>query len=114
MMEELGGRAVAVKCDVTCEEDVKSTLNRTVQAFGRLDVPFNNAGIEENIGTTADTEVKEWDRIINTDLRGTFLCLKYEIPLMLKQGAAGIVNTSSGAVIVGFKGIPLTLPANME
>jgi len=106
MIEELGGRALAVKCDVARVEDVRSALDKTIEAFGRLDIAFNNAGVEENIGTMADLKEEEWDRIININLRGIFLCMKYEIPLMLKQGAGAIVNTSSGAGIVGFKGIP--------
>ncbi len=106
MIDELGGRALAVKCDVARVEDVRSALDKTIEAFGRLDIAFNNAGVEENIGTTADLKEEEWDRIININLRGIFLCMKYEIPLMLKQGAGAIVNTSSGAGIVGFKGIP--------
>jgi NAD(P)-dependent dehydrogenase (short-subunit alcohol dehydrogenase family) len=106
MIDELGGRALAVTCDVARVEDVRSALDKTIEAFGRLDIAFNNAGVEENIGTTADLKEEEWDRIININLRGIFLCLKYEIPLMLKQGAGAIVNTSSGAGIVGFKGIP--------
>jgi len=106
MIDELGGRALAVTCDVARVEDVRSALDKTIEAFGRLDIAFNNAGVEENIGTTADLKEEEWDRIININLRGIFLCMKYEIPLMLKQGAGAIVNTSSGAGIVGFKGIP--------
>jgi NAD(P)-dependent dehydrogenase (short-subunit alcohol dehydrogenase family) len=106
MVEELGGRALAVKCDVARVEDVRSALDKTIEAFGRLDIAFNNAGVEERLGTTADLKEEEWDRIININLRGIFLCMKYEIPLMLKQGAGAIVNTSSGAGIVGCKGIP--------
>jgi NAD(P)-dependent dehydrogenase (short-subunit alcohol dehydrogenase family) len=106
MIEELGGRALAVTCDVARVEDVRSALDKTIEAFGRLDIAFNNAGVEGSIAATADFKEEEWDRIININLRGVFLCMKYEIPLMLKQGAGAIVNTSSGAGIVGVKGIP--------
>jgi NAD(P)-dependent dehydrogenase (short-subunit alcohol dehydrogenase family) len=107
MIEERGGKALAVRCDVRQAADVKAALDRAVQAFGRLDVAFNNAGVEpRKLALTADVEEEEWDRIINIDLRGVFLCMKYEIPLMLKQGAGAIVNTSSGAGIVGIKGNP--------
>jgi NAD(P)-dependent dehydrogenase (short-subunit alcohol dehydrogenase family) len=68
MIEELGGRALAVKCDVARVEHVRSALDQTSEAFGRLDIAFNNAGVEENIGTTADLEEEEWDRIININL----------------------------------------------
>jgi NAD(P)-dependent dehydrogenase (short-subunit alcohol dehydrogenase family) len=107
MIEERGGKALAVRCDVRQAADVKAALDKAVRAFGRLDVAFNNAGVEPRKMTlTADVEEEEWDRIINIDLRGVFLCMKYEIPLMLKQGAGAIVNTSSGAGVIGIKGNP--------
>lgn len=104
MIEELGGRALTVRCDVTRTEDVRGALEKTIETFGRLDVAFNNAGIEYQIKPTAEVTEEEWDRIIDIDLRGVFLCMKYEIPLMLKQGGGAIVNTSSGAGVKGFKG----------
>src|SRR5947208_12321447 len=107
LIEEQGGRAGAVRCDVSRAEDVKAALAKTVEAFGRLDFAFNNAGIEpKKPAPTADYEEEEWDRIIDVDLRGVFLCMKHEIPLMLKQGGGAIVNTSSGAGIIGIKGSP--------
>jgi NAD(P)-dependent dehydrogenase (short-subunit alcohol dehydrogenase family) len=102
--EESGGRALAVKCDVSKVEDVKSALDKTIETFGRLDIAFNNAGIEYTIKPAAEVTEEEWDRIIDIDLRGVFLCMKREIPLMLKQGGGAIVNTSSGAGVKGFKG----------
>jgi NAD(P)-dependent dehydrogenase (short-subunit alcohol dehydrogenase family) len=104
MIQELGGRALAIQCDVRRNEDVQSALNATIETFGRLDFAFNNAGIEYLIQPAADITEEEWDRIMDIDLRGIFLCMKHEIPLMLKQGAGAIVNTSSGAGIKGFKG----------
>jgi NAD(P)-dependent dehydrogenase (short-subunit alcohol dehydrogenase family) len=104
MVEELGGRALAVTCDVTRNEDVRRALNATIETFGRLDFAFNNAGIEYAIKPAADVTREEWDRIIDIDLRGVFLCMKHEIPLMLAQGGGAIVNTSSGAGVRGFKG----------
>src|SRR3954454_18187213 len=107
LIEEQGGRAIAVRCDVTRAEDVKVALAKTVEAFGRLDFAFNNAGIEpKKPAPTADYDEAEWDRIIDVDLRGVFLCMKYEIPLILKQGGGAIVNTSSGAGVIGIKGSP--------
>ena len=106
-IEELGGRAIAVRCDVTRTEDVKAALDKTVEAFGRLDFAFNNAGIEpRKVAPTAEYDEEEWNRIININLRGVFLCMKHEIPLILKQGGGAIVNTSSGAGIIGIKGSP--------
>lgn len=65
---------------------------------------FNNAGIEYAVKPVVDVTEEEWNRIINIDLTGVFLCMKYEIPLMLRQGSGAIVNTSSGAGVKGFKG----------
>src|SRR5438552_3300708 len=104
MIEEAGGRALAIRCDVTRAEDVKAALDKAVEAFGRLDFAFNNAGVEQATAPLADITEEEWDRIISIDLRGVFLCMKYEIPLMLKQGGGVIVNTSSGAGVKGFAG----------
>ena len=106
MIEESGGRALAVRCDVTRTEDVKAALDKTIETFGRLDAAFNNAGVEQVKKAMADITEEEWERIIGIDLRGVFLCMKYEIPLLLKQGGGAIVNTSSGAGVIGIKGGP--------
>jgi NAD(P)-dependent dehydrogenase (short-subunit alcohol dehydrogenase family) len=102
LIEDAGSRAVAVRCDVTRSDDVQAALRTAVDAFGRLDVAFNNAGIEQAPKPAAETTEDEWDRILAINLRGVFLCLKYEIPLMLEQGGGAIVNTSSGAGVKGF------------
>jgi NAD(P)-dependent dehydrogenase (short-subunit alcohol dehydrogenase family) len=102
MIEDLGGQALAVGCDVTRGEDVQAALNAAVQRFGRLDCAFNNAGAEQQRKLTADLTEEEWDRIIAINLRSVFLCLKYEIPLLLQCGGGAIVNTSSGAGIKVF------------
>src|SRR5207248_2476910 len=94
MIEEAGARALAVKCDVSRDNDVKAALERTVETFGRLDFAFNNAGVEQPITPAAYITEEEWDRIFNINLRGMFLCMKHEIPLMLKQGGGSIVNAS--------------------
>jgi NAD(P)-dependent dehydrogenase (short-subunit alcohol dehydrogenase family) len=102
MITELGVRAVAVRCDVTRSEDVQAALNQAVDAFGRLDIAFNNAGAEQKPSVTVDVTEEEWDRIIAINLRSVFLCMKYEIPLMLEHGGGAIVNNSSGAGIKAF------------
>jgi NAD(P)-dependent dehydrogenase (short-subunit alcohol dehydrogenase family) len=101
-IEQLGAQVIAVGCDVTDGEQVRAALQRTVEAFGRLDIAFNNAGIALPTGAAADITEDEWDRTIDTNLRGVFMCMKHQIPLMLKQGGGAIVNTSSGAGIRGF------------
>jgi NAD(P)-dependent dehydrogenase (short-subunit alcohol dehydrogenase family) len=108
LIEEQGGRALAVRCDVTRAGDVAAALAKTAEAFGRLDFAFNNAGIEpRGPAPTADYDEDEWDRIFDTNLRGMFLCMKHEIPLILRHGGGGaIVNTSSGAGVIGIKGSP--------
>ena len=111
MIEESGGRALAVACDVTRSEDVKAALDRTIETFGRLDFAFNNARVEQEAAATAELAEEEWDRVVDTDLRGTFLCMKHEIPLMLEQGGGAIVNTSSGAGVRGFAGQPAYVAA---
>jgi NAD(P)-dependent dehydrogenase (short-subunit alcohol dehydrogenase family) len=83
---------------------VKAALDKTIETFGRLDAAFNNAGVEQAIMATADIAEEEWDRIVAINLRGVFVCMKYEIPLMLKHGGGTIVNTSSGAGVKGFAG----------
>ena len=103
-IEEQGGRALAVTCDVTRTEDVKAALDKTIETFGRLDFAFNNADSEQAITATADLTEEEWDRIAGINLRGVFLCMRHEIPLLLKQGGGAIVNTSSGAGVKGFAG----------
>jgi NAD(P)-dependent dehydrogenase (short-subunit alcohol dehydrogenase family) len=104
MIMDLGGHALAITCDVARNDDVRRALDETVKTFGRLDFAFNNAGIEYAFKPAAEITEEEWDRIIDIDLRGVFLCMKHEIPLMLQQGDGAIVNTSSGAGVKGFKG----------
>jgi NAD(P)-dependent dehydrogenase (short-subunit alcohol dehydrogenase family) len=104
MIQELGGQALAVRCDVTQSEEVRAALDQAVSAYGRLDIAFNNAGAEQTVSPTAEITEQEWDRIIAINLRGVFVCMKHEIPLMLDQGGGAIVNTSSGAGIRGFGG----------
>ena len=108
LIEEQGGRGLAVRCDVTKAEEVKAALAKTVETFGRLDFAFNNAGIEpRKPAPTAEYDEEEWDRIFDVNLRGMFLCMRHEIPLILRHGGGGaIVNTSSGAGVIGIKGSP--------
>jgi NAD(P)-dependent dehydrogenase (short-subunit alcohol dehydrogenase family) len=104
IVAEHGGRVLAVECDVTSSSDVKTAVERTVQELGRLDVAFNNAGIEQPPTTLVDTTEDDWSRLLDIDLRSAFLCMKYEIPAMLEHGGGSIVNTSSGAGVIGIRG----------
>jgi NAD(P)-dependent dehydrogenase (short-subunit alcohol dehydrogenase family) len=104
LIEEAGGRALAVGCDVSREEDVTAALAKAVDAFGGLDLAFNNAGVEQPLAPAAELTPEAWDRILGIDLRGVFLCMRHEIPLMLQRGGGAIVNTSSGAGVKGIAG----------
>src|SRR6185312_2086772 len=104
LIEEAGGQSLAVTCDVTRAGDIVSALHATVERFGRLDIAFNNAGIEQPVKTAHEIGDDEWDRLVAVNLRGAFLAMKHEIELMLRHGGGAIVNTSSGAGLKGFKG----------
>jgi NAD(P)-dependent dehydrogenase (short-subunit alcohol dehydrogenase family) len=100
-----GGEAIFVKADVTKAADVDHLVARIVASFGRLDIAFNNAGIEGETTRIDQCEEATFDRIINVNLKGVWLCLRAELRQMLKQGGGSIVNMSSAAGIMGFPGI---------
>ncbi|MFL5817834.1 MAG: SDR family oxidoreductase [Conexibacter sp.] len=104
MIEQAGGQSLAVACDVTRGEEIEAALHAAVERFGRLDIAFNNAGIEQPIKPAAEISDAEWDRLVAVNLRGVFLSMKHEIKLMLQHGGGAIVNTSSGAGVKGFAG----------
>jgi NAD(P)-dependent dehydrogenase (short-subunit alcohol dehydrogenase family) len=107
VIKQAGGEAAFHKCDVTRAADVEATVAAAVKVFGRLDCAHNNAGIIGKSLHTADDTEENFDRIIAVDLKGVWLCMKYEILQMLKQGARGaIVNTASAAGLVGSHGQP--------
>ncbi|MGZ5280527.1 MAG: SDR family oxidoreductase, partial [Pseudobdellovibrionaceae bacterium] len=110
-IKEQGGVAEFVKCDVSKESDVKAAIEKTIQAFGGLDYAFNNAGIEGEQFFTPECPTNNWDKVIQTNLTGVWLCMKYEIPEMLKRGGGAIVNCSSIAGLIGFPGIPAYVAA---
>jgi NAD(P)-dependent dehydrogenase (short-subunit alcohol dehydrogenase family) len=100
------GEAHFIKCDVSSEEQVKNLVDETIAKYGRLDCAYNNAGIEGSPCTTVECSTENWDKTININLKGVWLCMKYEIPAMLKYGKGSIVNCSSIAGLVGFETIP--------
>ena len=95
------GEAIFVKTDVSAEEDVQALVGRAVEAYGRLDCAFNNAGIHKQFVSTIDFTIGDWEEMINVNLKSVWLCMKYEIRQMLRQGKGAIVNTSSAAGLVG-------------
>lgn len=104
IIENIGGKVLAVTVDVTKSEDIIRALNKTIETFGKLDFAFNNAGIEYKIQPLHNIEEKDFEKLINIDLIGVFKSMKYEIPLMLKNGGGVIVNTSSTSGVTGFRG----------
>jgi NAD(P)-dependent dehydrogenase (short-subunit alcohol dehydrogenase family) len=101
MIKEAGNEASCLTADVSITSQVEMMVNRTVATYGRLDGAFNNAGIEGKMVDTAEYPEEVFDRIIAINLKGVWLCMKYEIPQMLKNGRGAIVNTASGAGLVG-------------
>jgi NAD(P)-dependent dehydrogenase (short-subunit alcohol dehydrogenase family) len=97
-----GGEASAVKCDVSSASEVEAAVNFTVSTYGRLDAAFNNAGIQPRPSNIADLPESEFDRVVSINLKGVFLCMKYELKQMQDQGSGAIVNNSSiGGLIAG-------------
>ena len=103
MVKEAGGEAIYVQADVSRAADVEAMVNRAVQAYGRLDCAHNNAGVSGGGRRAPMHEYSEedWDRIIGINLKGVWLCMKYEVPQMLRQGGGAIVNTASIMGLVG-------------
>src|SRR3954449_10332339 len=103
-LKAAGAEVLAQACDVSRPDQVEAAVAQAVKAFGRIDCAFNNAGVENKAAPLHEIELEEWDRILNINLRGTFICMKHEIAQMLSQGGGVVVNTSSGAGIRGVAG----------
>ena len=103
IVKQAGGEATFIKTDVSKAAEVASMINKTMEKYGRLDCAYNNAGIliKGEAARITETTEENWDRVINVNLKGVWLCMKYEIPQMLKQEGGAIVNTSSIGGIVG-------------
>ncbi len=101
-----GGEAIFVSTDVSKAAQVESMVNQAVEAYGRLDFAFNNAGTSTS-GLMHEATEEDWDRVIDVNLKGVWLCMKYEITQMLAQGGGAIVNDSSGAGLVGEGNAPI-------
>ncbi|MFV3306714.1 SDR family oxidoreductase [Pseudomonas sp. NY15181] len=97
LIRAAGGEATFIRCDVTRDAEVKALVEGTVAAYGRLDYAFNNAGIEIEKGRLAEGEESEFDAIMGVNVKGVWLCMKHQIPVMLAQGGGAIVNTASVA-----------------
>ncbi len=105
MITTAGGDAVFIKTDVSQAAEVEALVRQTVATYGRLDCAVNNAGIEGTMGPlTAESSEENWHRVLAINLKGVWLCLKYEIAQMLQQGGGAIVNTASAAGLIATPG----------
>jgi NAD(P)-dependent dehydrogenase (short-subunit alcohol dehydrogenase family) len=102
-VKKAGGEAIFVKTDVSKAVEVEALVAKAVATYGRLDCAHNNAGIAGKAKTVVDDTEDNWDRILAINLKGVWLCMKYEIAHMLKQGGGAIVNTASGAGLIGVR-----------
>ncbi len=105
-LKKAGGEALFLKCDMSKEEDIKRMVEKTIEHFGSLDYAFNNAGIEGLTSMTHECTNENWAKVLSINLTGVWLCMKYQLPHMLKQGKGAIVNNASIAGLVGFPGVP--------
>lgn len=110
-INEQGDNCIAVNSDVSVLEDVRALVQSALNEFGRLDFLCNNAGISGMLENTAGYPIENWDKVININLRGQWLCMKFAIPEMLKSGGGVIVNVTSILGNVGFENAPAYVAA---
>lgn len=96
-----GYQTLAIVCDVSEDDQVKTMIEKTVATFGRLDAAFNNAGVQNDLADAADQTREDFDRVTGINLRGVWSCMKYELQQMRQQGSGAIVNCSSIGGILG-------------
>jgi len=95
LITQAGGIATFILCDVTKDQDVQSMIDGTIETYGKLDIAFNNAGIEIESSKLADGDEATYDKIMDVNVKGVWRCMKYQIPALLKQSTSAIVNTAS-------------------
>ncbi|MEM3112376.1 MAG: SDR family oxidoreductase [Candidatus Anstonellales archaeon] len=105
LIHEQGGEGFFVKTDVTQAVEVENMVQKTVTIFGRLDCAFNNAGITGTLAPIAEQGEENWQAVMEVNLKGVWLCMKYEIPQMIKQRQGSIVNMASIVSLVGFRSL---------
>lgn len=106
LIKKSGGEAAFVQVDVSDDSQVRDMIRFAVDTHGRIDILFNNAGIEGDMAATSECTEENFDRVIAVNLRGVFLGMKYGIQQMLKQGGGVVINTASVAGLIGFAGLP--------
>ena len=97
MIREAGGEAIFVQADVRVAQQVEEMVMKTVEQYGRLDAAFNNAGVGGPWARLAQISEEDFDKTLDTNLKGVFLCMKYEIPVMQRQGGGVIINNASSS-----------------
>ena len=102
----IGVKTLFVKCDVSKKNDVEALIRQTMERFGAIDFAVNNAGVEGETADTHECSEANWDKTININLKGVWLCMKGELEVMLRQGKGAIVNVASVAGLIGFPGLP--------
>ena len=103
LVKAAGGEAVFVETDVAQADSVEAMVQTALDTYGRLDCAHNNAGVEGVLSRTAEQTEQDWEPVIRINLKGVWLCMKYELPYMVQQGSGAIVNTASGAGLIGVK-----------
>jgi NAD(P)-dependent dehydrogenase (short-subunit alcohol dehydrogenase family) len=106
LIQAAGGEAIFIRCDVSNAGQVSAMVEQTLSTFGRLDYAFNNAGIEGVAARTQELQEEDFDRTVSINLKGVWLCMKYELPHLVGQGRGAIVNCASIAGLVGFPQLP--------
>jgi NAD(P)-dependent dehydrogenase (short-subunit alcohol dehydrogenase family) len=110
-IQHKGGEALFVCCDVSRPEDVQGAIDRVLDVYGRLDIAVNSAGIFEFTGPTAECSEEDWDRTLDTNLKGVWSSMRAEIPPMVGQGQGAIVNVAGAFGLIGFPGVPAYVAA---
>ena len=106
IIQDSGGEAIFVRTDVSAAKEVEALINTAIETYGRLDCAHNNAAIVGAVTQTHEYLEDAWDAVMAVNLKGVWLCMRYEIPQMLRQGGGAIVNTASAAGLVGVRGQP--------
>jgi NAD(P)-dependent dehydrogenase (short-subunit alcohol dehydrogenase family) len=107
LIRDTGAECLFIHSDVSNEAEVRALVEKTIATYGRLDCAFNNAGIEGTIKPLHEQSAEDFNTVMSINVRGLFLCMKYEIQQMLQQGSGAIVNNSSVNGLVGFQGTSL-------
>ncbi len=105
LIEDTGGKAIFIEADISKAAEAEALIAGATKAFGRLDYAHNNAGVLGSAKPTHEIDEADWDRLLGINLKGVWLCMRYEVPRMLEQGGGAIVNTSSTAGIVGIQAL---------